>query len=83
MFASWSATPITKPSLVNEQMPLSSADLLATIVAADAALLCLVLAVWESMIAALGVGSLPNRRRSLSCKVAWILSQVPSLGARL
>jgi len=46
---------------------------------ADATLLCSLGLLWESMIAALGVGALPNRRRNLWCKVAWILSQVPSM----
>jgi hypothetical protein len=40
-----------------------------------------VLAVWESITAALGVGSLPARRRSLSRRTVWICSQVPSMRA--
>jgi hypothetical protein len=56
---------------------LAAADLLARVVAADPPF-SVVLTVWQSMRAALGVGSRPSRTRVRSRKAATIRSQVPS-----
>ena len=53
---------------IDEQMSLSSAGFLAAVVASCASFVGGLGLLWESMIAALGVGSLPSTRRSLSLR---------------
>lgn len=63
---------------INQQVALAPLHLLATIVATRPPL-CVVLADWLSMTAALGVGSLPERTLSFSLSAVFIASQMPSL----
>jgi hypothetical protein len=62
---------------VHYDMALAARDLLARIVASGPPF-SVVLTVWLSMMAALGVGSLPSASRTLGRKASWMRSQVPS-----
>jgi hypothetical protein len=62
---------------VHYDMALAAGDLLARIVASGPPF-SVVLTVWLSMMAALGVGALPSASRTLGRKASWMRSQVPS-----
>ena len=66
---------------VDHDVPLAAADLLARVVAADP-LFSVVLTLWLSMIAALGLFFFPAFFRTLSRSASWIVFQVPSLRNR-
>jgi hypothetical protein len=69
---------------IDEQVPLAPGQFLASIVAVRVRRppFSVVLTDWLSMIAALGVGSRPIRRRASSRSRVWSCSQVPSLRQR-